>query len=633
MKSRPVRGKINKGAPSGLVVSLAFHALAFFIAGLFVVFTVVNKAEPEFEPPPQIERPKMKLKKPKVKVRKSSNPKPSSRIVAKVKTKQMPEIQLPDLEGVGEGLLGGSGFGGGELLDLPDIEELSVFGATASIGSDFVGTFYDPKRLHSGNNSSMANKKEGGDEFVALLYKFLKRGMDESVLSKYYSSPKKLYTTTFAMPVNLSLMAPTAFGSPETVGCMWLVHYKGKLVYHEDIKFRFHAAADDLLSVMVDGEYVIQYNHNNRVPDTSYLDTIWYNSTVPYPIGLRFAVVGDWIELKAGVSKDMEVTIAETPGGNFQAILCVEVEGVDYPKNKRGGPILPLFKTSPVSLDLADAISSMSYADDFSMFGGPVFCDYKTSPESGYPDIPEGDGLEKQPDVDKKEVRIWKTVSGQTFEGYLLSTMIDSIFLETEKNGTVKVPVADLSEEDRRYLVFEDSPEFKLKFITGRDSIPPPEQAPFTWYRPIKLTDYQFGVELEQVDSKDYPHPLTVEYFAIADELHGDRYRLLDYGKEVFIPSEFRRNSFTFRGRKLRTQKQAILPWTPLRGYDYCGRLVVITDERGKVIQHWSSRKFLLPHLDELRKLKPGNYFDEDCRRTMPTGPSDDDRSNLGWRG
>ena len=37
------KGRVNKGAPSGLVISLLFHAAAFFIAGLFVVFTVVNK--------------------------------------------------------------------------------------------------------------------------------------------------------------------------------------------------------------------------------------------------------------------------------------------------------------------------------------------------------------------------------------------------------------------------------------------------------------------------------------------------------------------------------------------------------------------------------------------------------------
>ena len=103
--------RINKGAPSGMLISLIVHAVAFFVAGLFVVFTVLPKSQPEFEPPLPVTRPKMKLKKPKVKVKKSSQPKPSSRIVAKLKTAKMPEIRISDLAGNGAGLLGDLGGG------------------------------------------------------------------------------------------------------------------------------------------------------------------------------------------------------------------------------------------------------------------------------------------------------------------------------------------------------------------------------------------------------------------------------------------------------------------------------------------------------------------------------------------
>lgn len=95
MSNRQTQKMMNKGAPGGFVISLIFHGAIFFLAGLFVVFQVLPRTEPVFEPPPPVERPRMKLKKPKVKVQKSSSPKPSSRIVAKVKTREMPEIQLP----------------------------------------------------------------------------------------------------------------------------------------------------------------------------------------------------------------------------------------------------------------------------------------------------------------------------------------------------------------------------------------------------------------------------------------------------------------------------------------------------------------------------------------------------------
>ncbi len=79
-----------------------------------------------------VERPKMMLKKPKVKVVKSAQPKPSSRIVAKVKTRSMPEIQMPDLEGTSEGLIGGTGLGSAEIVDRAEISETSVFGYAVS---------------------------------------------------------------------------------------------------------------------------------------------------------------------------------------------------------------------------------------------------------------------------------------------------------------------------------------------------------------------------------------------------------------------------------------------------------------------------------------------------------------------
>ena len=88
--------------------SLATCVLAIcfmFFSGLFTEFTAVEKADPAFTPPPAFapaDRPAMRLKKPKVQLGKTSEPRPASRTVGKVK----PEIQIPDLVGSGEGLLG-----------------------------------------------------------------------------------------------------------------------------------------------------------------------------------------------------------------------------------------------------------------------------------------------------------------------------------------------------------------------------------------------------------------------------------------------------------------------------------------------------------------------------------------------
>jgi hypothetical protein len=40
----------------------------------------------------------------------------------------------------------------------------------------------------------------------------------------------------------------------------------------------------------------------------------------------------------------MEVLIGEWPGGDFKAWLMIEKEGVQYEKDAKGFPILPIFK-------------------------------------------------------------------------------------------------------------------------------------------------------------------------------------------------------------------------------------------------------------------------------------------------
>ena len=129
---------IVKGAPSGFVVSLLIHAAAFMLAGLLVVFNVVQKEEKKFVPPKPVDRPKMKLKKPKVKIKKNAKPKSSTRIVTKVEKANMPDIQLPEMSGIGDGI--GSGVGGFDIV--PNLNEMaSPFGDTFTTGNDLKGHF------------------------------------------------------------------------------------------------------------------------------------------------------------------------------------------------------------------------------------------------------------------------------------------------------------------------------------------------------------------------------------------------------------------------------------------------------------------------------------------------------------
>ncbi|RKX38371.1 MAG: hypothetical protein DRP64_15805, partial [Verrucomicrobia bacterium] len=189
--------------PSAVLLSIVIHAALFLLAGMLVVFTVVKKEEQKFVPPKAIERPKMKLRKPKVKVKKTSKPKPTTRIVTKINRASMPDIQLPEMTGMTAGLEGG--IGGFDMM--PDLGKTGLFGDGQSIGNDFEGTFYDLKRDRSGRNIPMVPLT-----FSDVLRKFVRNGWKTSDLARYYQSPNKLYTTHFMIPPVFSVVALEAFG-------------------------------------------------------------------------------------------------------------------------------------------------------------------------------------------------------------------------------------------------------------------------------------------------------------------------------------------------------------------------------------------------------------------------------------
>ena len=366
------RGKtkgVVRGATSGFLVSLLVHLGAFLLAGLLVVFSVVHKKEKKFAPPKPVERPKMKLKKPKVKVKKNAKPKSTTRIVTKIQKADMPDIQLPELGGVGTGLEGGAGLGGFDLM--PDLSKVSVFGAGETIGNDFEGELYHLRYDRHGRRISSMDL----DPFLLKVREYARKGFKKSVLSPYYRSPQKLYTTHFIVPQVPSRMAPGLFGEPDKEGDCFFVNYKGKLVYPEDIRFRFWGAGDAYIDVLVDGEHVLLNGWDDRLAVLDYWESQDSDSDKFYCVGMTMHV-GDWIELKAGEPKDMEVFFGEWGGGIMSAALLVEVDGVEYPQTKQGGPLLPAFKTEEFTRDQLEEIYKYLPPGELSLTNGPVFRDF-----------------------------------------------------------------------------------------------------------------------------------------------------------------------------------------------------------------------------------------------------------------
>jgi hypothetical protein len=367
MKTKKVkRPKLKKSMSSAVILSIVIHAGLFLLAGMLVVFTVVKKGEPEFEAPKAVERPKMKLKKPKVRMKKSSRPKSTPRIVTRSRS-AMPNIELPEMGGLGDGL--GDGMGS-DFGMMPDLEEISVFGATQSIGNDFEGIVYSLLRDRRGGLVPMDR-----DQFRDILRKYVLSGWDNSLLARYYQCPKKLYTTHFMVPTIPTALAPTAFGNPKLEEYYLFAKYEGKLVYPEDIRFRFWGVGDAYIFVNVNGKEVLMSAWHFHHPWF-----FWWTSTAggdrTYLLGNQLMVVGDWIELKAGEPVDMKVLFGEWLGGHVSGMLLVEVDGVEYPNSRHNGPLLPAFKTAEFSWESLTEITRYLADGECSLTNGPIFNDY-----------------------------------------------------------------------------------------------------------------------------------------------------------------------------------------------------------------------------------------------------------------
>ncbi|MEN8254748.1 MAG: hypothetical protein ABFR33_04680 [Verrucomicrobiota bacterium] len=638
MKRSDGKQKVTKGMPSAVLLSIAIHAALFFLAGMLVVFTVVKKKEIEFEPPKAVERPKMKLKKPKVKVRKSSKPKPTTRIVTKVNRASMPDIQLPEMSGMGgDGL--GDVMGGFDMM--PDLSEVSAYGSVQSIGNDFVGTFYDSKRDRNGRNLPDGMNKDG-IIWKQKLYKFFSRGWDTSVFAKYYRAPQKLYATSLVVPITLSGLVPLAFGDEDAVGARWMVHYKGQLVcpvtHTNGIAFRFWGSGDGYIAVRVDGKMVLanSWCYPDRHADYYYrapvFGSLWEPDTsdsYKYFLGNTYAVLSDRITLEPGESRDMEILLADD-GGKSGFFLAVEEEGVEYEENRQGAPILPAFKTIGFSHDLLDAIyKDLPEGEMICLTNGPVFCDYDTGSKTittpvekpGTSHIPplRSNGVRlcgPTSHTPKSASRIWTLLDGRTMEAEFINIFGGKVVLKNAKGRTCKISKAELSAGDVEYAELASPPDFDINFLKNFRHVDFSGGFYDKWARPPEGQGH-YGFQIKQTGTGDYTHELQVEMFVVGRQWRRSKYRLLDRQATSFVPSEQEQRIFEFRsGRKV--VERLVEYYNSTFGEKHYGYLVTVRDKRGKMVVMKSSHKWLPGILENLNELSAGNFFDETGMRTYP---------------
>ena len=619
------RQRVVKGTSSAVILSILIHAGLFLLAGLLVVLHVTKPKPAEFEAPTPVERPKMKLTKPKVKVKKNTKPK-TTRIVSKVPRASMPDIQLPEVSGMGDAL--SSDISAFEMI--PPMDEMPMVGVEAPSGNDLQGTFYDFKRRADGGRQTVAMTEE---DMIQIIRKFVKNGWKTSDLSEFYQSDRKLYATSVMIPTVRSSIAPLAFGEDTEPYC-WAVVYRGKLVYPEPITFRFWGFGDDLMDVRVDGKVVLVANY--PAGDLLTIGDFWHSDApesdtyfLSANASATKAIVGDWITLQPGEEKNIQILIGEVPGGSFSAMLNVEVKGQTYKLNNQGGPILPMFKTAKPSLALRDQIMANLYPGDTDIMGGPIFTDFLVEDDTNATEVASTETNKEETvattEEEEKPKDEWHLANGKTIKGEYRSFMGGKVVIKTAKK-MVKIPKEELSPEDQTYVELLNPPRLNLDFLhKSRTVTIPLTPAELGWGSdPAKVVFYSFGVRAKQKSAGTYNHKLTIEFFAIGRQRtsYRPRYSLFDRQTVTFTPTKENHRSLEYRSpREVRVLNFVSGGENRGRKYEGGGYLITVTDERGKIIQHQASSPWLFEHLDNLKKLPLNAYLNDKCERVPPTGP------------
>jgi hypothetical protein len=342
-----------------LFISIVVHLLFAAIAAVVVVNRYQAARKLTFKGGPPSPNPSTRALEHKVQMAKKQSTMSAPSIAKRITSTGFSKVSLPEMPAMpklaappvkmagaggadvsfnpgGMAASGGSGAGGAAV---------PFFGFRESKGGgSLTGKFYDLKQLKNGTPSKL-DEQSG---YPGELAKFVNSGWNESNLEKYFVGPNPLYTTQIFIPKMNADQGPLAFGLGGRVQPkMWVVHYKGKVVPTESGTFRFVGFADDVMVVRFNGKVVLDCGSTNpsgHGPQSFYATAgLQLDAKMGWYKGLGR---GEPVQVNGGESYPIEVLIGEWPGGDFKAWLMIEKEGVQYEKDAKSNPILPIFKLS-----------------------------------------------------------------------------------------------------------------------------------------------------------------------------------------------------------------------------------------------------------------------------------------------
>jgi hypothetical protein len=219
------------------------------------------------------------------------------------------------------------------------------------------------------------------------------------------------------------------------------------------------------------------------------------------------------------------------------------------------------------------------------------------------------------------EIEEWTLSSGTSFEAEFIMDMTGYAIFRNAEGNEVKIDLDQLSPEARKKIDLKDPPklEFDLVKDQNRKSFSGGVGGRGSGARPAE-DRVHYGARVFTRSNGVYDYPLDLEVIVIGQERLGQKYIVLDKFEVKFRLNKENNKKFEYKNNRTVVLRNYVSRDEP-RGEDYSGFVAIVKDMRGEVIATFSSPKFLLAHIDNLRQRGIGNYINKDGIRTFPTRP------------
>lgn len=332
-----------------LIVSLLLHVVALIVFGTIKFVSEALREETVFEAA-QIAPPSQKEPENQVNLQQRNQatppPRPPTIVVNNPSELDIPALNIDvNVDSSAVYSRGGGNMGGG----LAGVREMAVdfkltdFGYTGKTEGTLEATLIDLKRDRSGKPSGLGSygqRNAAIREFTGGSWSL------RDLTRKFYSANNKLYGSYWMIPNGPASRAPASFGVEDEIQPSGIAAlYQGTYTPAKNIRMRFCGMADDVLivrlnnNIVLDGSWIDAYSDFKLNPSGPKIPSI------PKPIRM-----GEWIDLQADESYELNILVAEIPGGAFCCYLFYQIEGQDR---------LRIFSTKPFTGDEKRAIRDM----------------------------------------------------------------------------------------------------------------------------------------------------------------------------------------------------------------------------------------------------------------------------------